>query len=414
MKKFTILLLTLAFCVNAWGEDSRWWQREELKPSENQIINPDYLSKLRNLEIVWDQKTTAKKAIEYFSSKGQNISAIRGSMRDIDKQLENLERELKSISPYISPKALRKTTERKDATELKGNNENDLVTFGNKVMFKLDLSQWSTAKLINFTNDFEGTGGIRFFGIRILPSSYVLRQLATIEGTRKFAVEMSLEPSKIAIMFEDVYAPDEWSTNRLNQDTEILKMEDMLSKGKAVFVSLFYNGDDVSLRLPEGIYFLQYVMCTKLPTRFSKRSIFSNSRGFERCSFGPYYIRVTGNKHDVVTYTPKPFEIGHDRPREYYSRLQDLGADSLILESLSNDISEHKKEKPVQSSAKHNETIYIRCLSCGKLNPEEANYCQECGKKLVATDFDNPEEANYCQKCGKKLVPTDFDNKDIK
>ncbi len=53
---FTLILIVSTSVFNSLclgtRDDSRWWQREELKPSTNQIINPDYLSKKRGLDFI--------------------------------------------------------------------------------------------------------------------------------------------------------------------------------------------------------------------------------------------------------------------------------------------------------------------------------------------------------------------------
>jgi len=383
--KIRCIIMAITFLYScAIGENLRWWQREDLKPSTNQIINPDYITKKRELEIRWDERSKAIEAIEYFASKNQNTSAIKNGLKDIEKEIEKLELVLKDISPYIDKTAIPQSSDKNENDHNPIINAHDITTYGNRVMFRLDLSYWSTSKLIEFTNDFQGTEGALYFGIRILPSNYVIKQFKRFESKIKTAKELGISPSDIVDMDGyPIYTPAVWPENESDQKKEIELIEKTLIKGEAVLIPLIYNGDDVSIQLPKGIYFLNYIMCTKYPTKFSKQTLFAQSNKIERCSFGPYYIKVDGKEQSAVTYTPKPPEITHDDIEKYILRLQDIGVDSLIMDSFLMNI-------PVKEEAKEgihteqNTLIKIRCLSCGQLNPEDANFCQKCGSKLVS------------------------------
>lgn len=49
----------------------------------------------------------------------------------------------------------------------------------------------------------------------------------------------------------------------------------------------------------------------------------------------------------------------------------------------------------------------VLCPSCGQVNDEEANYCQECGYDLIrecpACGAGSPHDATHCQICGRPL-----------
>jgi hypothetical protein len=389
MKKILGLFIVLFICPNGLCEDSRWWQREELKPSTNQIINSDYLSKRRELEIVWDQKNNALKAFEYFSSKKQNISAIRESIADIEKQVQKLEMELKNISPYLSLTTDSKTDIGIEKSSKTMDSLETLKTFGHAVMFRLDLSDWSTQKLVDFSNVFDTTQGAHHFGIRILPQSFVLETIKSLDELNKITGG-NLSWSSYQVMFTE-YVPKTWPNDKMQRRSEILKLEEGLLRGKPVFIPLLYDGDEVSIRLPKGIYFLNYTVHMNFPTRNQPFTDYGFCGSIEKCTVGPYFVEVTGEGQNVITYAPKPYPITLDELNMFFARLEQIGVDSLILKSFSNIAANQIKEqlqetKETQPSEKPLEKIYVRCLSCGKLNPEDANFCQNCGKKMVPND----------------------------
>lgn len=387
MKNTIVLFIIFAFYQNVMGEDSRWWQREKLKPSTNQIINPDYLSKKRELEIVWDQKNNALEAFRYFSSKGQNTSAIRKSVEDLEKQVQRLEQNLKHIPSYIVQKENNKTETlviKNDSKKI--DSIEALKTFGNKVMFKLDLSGWSTQKLIDFSNVFDTTEGAILFGVRILPQSYVMRIFKSLDDINK-ATGGAISWAKYTITFSK-NVPKRWPKDPMERRPEILKLEEGLLKGEPVFIPLLYDGDEVSIRLPKGIHFLNYTVHMKFPIRNQPITNFGYCGNIEKCIVGPYFVEVKGNGQNAIIYSPEPNHIGFDKLNEYFARLEHLGVDSLILKSFSNISLEEEKKKNDNNKGKERktETIYIRCLSCGKLNSEDAKFCHECGKRMMPND----------------------------
>lgn len=103
-KYYTIC--TLAFIVQICpAQDcctNKWWQKEVATPSYNQIVNPTYLSKKREIEIACDDLREDLKSVAYYRSLGQNPSSIVESAKYIERKIRTLEYELSKIPMYIS------------------------------------------------------------------------------------------------------------------------------------------------------------------------------------------------------------------------------------------------------------------------------------------------------------------------
>jgi len=95
------ILLTENNLLFAQGS-SRWWQREILTPSTNQVINPSYLRKKRELEQAWDQLQRDMRAQEHFSKLGQDTSALHKAISSSRNKVRRLEYELSQIPSYIT------------------------------------------------------------------------------------------------------------------------------------------------------------------------------------------------------------------------------------------------------------------------------------------------------------------------
>lgn len=81
---------------------TRWWQREEMKPSATQVLNPTYLGKKRQLERAWDQYIENFRQEARFRSMGQKTSALKGAVRDSHRIVLELEEELAKIPIYVT------------------------------------------------------------------------------------------------------------------------------------------------------------------------------------------------------------------------------------------------------------------------------------------------------------------------
>ena len=95
-------------------QSDRWWQRENPIPASNQIINPDYLKKKRELEIAWDAYQKSIEAEAYFRSLGQNTSVLRKAVRASKREVDELTQELSRIPAYIEVR--RETSSGSDAS----------------------------------------------------------------------------------------------------------------------------------------------------------------------------------------------------------------------------------------------------------------------------------------------------------
>ena len=201
-----------------------------------------------------------------------------------------------------------------------------------RILFRLDLSGWSYQELVNFTNEFAGTGGAAFFGVRIYPAKYVQNFFQGDDSAEKLAEKTgaTLPPFAVA---DDSYFPKKWSNNPAGRIPEIKKLEELLKQGKPVFLPLLYHGDEISLRAPTGLYFLNYVVVLKQPSRFNKEKFWGKTSRLEENSYGPYYVTVTPLQSATVAYNPKPREINHDELRKYFESLRKIGAKELIENS---------------------------------------------------------------------------------
>jgi hypothetical protein len=83
-------------------QHTRWWQREVPQPTENQVINPSYTAKRRELEQAWDQLQSDMKAQRHFRSLGQRTPGIDAAIASSRRQVNVLEHELSQISVYIT------------------------------------------------------------------------------------------------------------------------------------------------------------------------------------------------------------------------------------------------------------------------------------------------------------------------
>ena len=99
---FAVIIATFFPGIAKAQSNACWWQREEPNPSCNQVINPDYVEKKRELEQAWDVYQKSLQAERHFRSLGQNTTVIRRAIRINKKKVEELELELSKIPVYIT------------------------------------------------------------------------------------------------------------------------------------------------------------------------------------------------------------------------------------------------------------------------------------------------------------------------
>lgn len=102
--KCFILILILSFFIseNLCSQD-RWWQREIPAPSSNQMINPNYLSKKRDLEQTLDKMNSLARDRNKYASAGQTdaVKSADEMLQFMGEKMNTLEYELSKISMYV-------------------------------------------------------------------------------------------------------------------------------------------------------------------------------------------------------------------------------------------------------------------------------------------------------------------------
>ena len=111
MKKYFInnLLLFLGvsillICTNKSNAqtccEDRWWQKEIPTPSYNQVINPNYLEKKRELLITCDDLCSSVRERNHIRDRGVSTKEIDEWIEYIAKKINKLEHELSQIPIY--------------------------------------------------------------------------------------------------------------------------------------------------------------------------------------------------------------------------------------------------------------------------------------------------------------------------
>ena len=107
MKKIQLtglfLITSIFVSVNLFGQN-RWWQREIPTPSANQIINPDYLAKKRELEKTIDELNSLARRRNNYARAGQTqaVKSADEMLQFIGKKMNKMEYELSKIPMYIT------------------------------------------------------------------------------------------------------------------------------------------------------------------------------------------------------------------------------------------------------------------------------------------------------------------------
>jgi len=82
----------------------RWWQREPPAPSQNQVLNPAYLAKRRQLEQAVDALQKDRQARTHFQSLNQKTPALDNAVKQALHSINQLEHRLSQIPMYITRK----------------------------------------------------------------------------------------------------------------------------------------------------------------------------------------------------------------------------------------------------------------------------------------------------------------------
>ena len=95
-------------------------------------------------------------------------------------------------------------------------------------------------------------------------------------------------------------------------------------------------------------------------------------------------------------------EIGREAYAQNPSAWPQDGKLQLIQQNIAtaqNALDEAKRAQEEAEAAKAADDAVGRCNACGHKNPEEVNYCQECGASLAAA------APKHCTSCGIELAP---------
>lgn len=103
--KCIILFMVVSFFIseNAFCQN-RWWQREIPAPSANQMINPNYLSRKREIEIQFDDINKFATQRNNYAKAGQteSVKSADEMLQFMGKKMNTLEYELSKIPMYIT------------------------------------------------------------------------------------------------------------------------------------------------------------------------------------------------------------------------------------------------------------------------------------------------------------------------
>jgi len=105
MKHVRIIIVIMAIQLSITSitySQSKWWQREIPAPSANQIINPNYSSKRRDLEKTSDDINEMYRLKQQKQRIGQSTRAEDDYLQHLGKKMNTLEYELSKIPLYIT------------------------------------------------------------------------------------------------------------------------------------------------------------------------------------------------------------------------------------------------------------------------------------------------------------------------
>ena len=100
--KFTFVIIILFGFIENSNCQTKWWQREIATPSANQIINPNYLSKKRELEKTLDDINSMYRQKQQQQRLGHSTKAADEYLQHLGKKMNTLEYELSKIPVYIT------------------------------------------------------------------------------------------------------------------------------------------------------------------------------------------------------------------------------------------------------------------------------------------------------------------------
>jgi len=169
-------------------------------------------------------------------------------------------------------------------------------------------------------------------------------------------------------------------------------LTEKLQEGEVVFLPLFSDGDEVSLRMPDGIYFLEFVGV------MNHQVVVGSRRLGKWHPYGRKIIEVSSAMGTTVVHKPYAYmggmgeggaetSIGH---REAMDDFESKGAMHMIA-AYKQKLEEAQRQQDVRSEssgqAEQNNVpagtvVMVRCLQCDTLNDEDANFCSECGANL--------------------------------
>lgn len=97
-----ILVLGFIFHSESVFSQNKWWQREIPTPSENQMVNPNYLEKKRELEKTLDDINEMYEQKQRQQFLGHSTKAADEYLQHLGKKMNTLEYELSKIPMYIT------------------------------------------------------------------------------------------------------------------------------------------------------------------------------------------------------------------------------------------------------------------------------------------------------------------------
>ena len=100
--KFTFVIIILFGFIENSNCQTKWWQREIATPSANQIINPNYLSKKRELEKTLDDINSMYRQKQQQQRLGHSTKAADEYLQHLGKKMNTFEYKLSKIPVYIT------------------------------------------------------------------------------------------------------------------------------------------------------------------------------------------------------------------------------------------------------------------------------------------------------------------------
>jgi hypothetical protein len=243
VKLFSLITVIEGFLFNANCQEKRWWQREIPTPSANQIINPQYLSKRRELEIALDHQKGLEERSKLKQPGTKEANEYGFMIAQIKVTIMTLEEDLSKIPIYIENNTIVKSNIRIQNTNQQNVQSepynNSIISSPSPPMILYEINNCDK-KVFKTDYEFNQHSLSLFNDLKAIMHNLIMNENPQLGDKKKDLEILNEEYSDLEINYYKIFiknwGPSVGATEASKEITKINEFKEKESKNETEFV----------------------------------------------------------------------------------------------------------------------------------------------------------------------------------